>query len=582
MTCPGGTVPCRPGFTRERRPALKCTSSFMSTSATSLEPRQSWSARGTRISAGLLALAGFVAILAWAAHREDLAAITRDFAALGTAIGWIVLLHVVVIACDAAAWRALVIHAGRAPALDFLWARWVREATNTLLPVAQIGGEVVGARVLALRGVPVTLAGGSVVLDKLAEALSQIPFTLLGLLLILMLRGDSAIAGTVASGLFIAVAGLGALLLLRRAPLFAHLANDLSARLRQRRGPLQAQFQRFAQAVRAIYSRERFASAIGWHLLGWTIGASEVWLELAFMGHPVSLASALALESLSQAITGLGFLVPAAIGVQEGAYMAIGAALGLPVETALAVSLVKRVRQIVLGVPALCSWQALELHHLLAPAPSESVVPRSVPSSASNAYVRRFMRALLQPLTLTSLTPNAITWARIITGVGACAFCAIGGGAADHGAALLWLVSTLLDRGDGEFARMTQRCSERGRLLDYRGDVIVNALIFLAIGVNLRHTAWGNWSMALGVVAFLAVAGAGMLAEALELRIGRKTVPSCRGFDFDDIIFVLVPILWLGYFFPLLVGAALGGGGAVAYLWYRLTRHSEPATLVDA
>ena len=35
----------------------------------------------------------------------------------------------------------------------FMVLRWIREATNNLLPVAQIGGEVVGARLLSLFGV---------------------------------------------------------------------------------------------------------------------------------------------------------------------------------------------------------------------------------------------------------------------------------------------------------------------------------------------------------------------------------------------------------------------------------------------
>ena len=72
---------------------------------------------------------------------------------------------------------------------------------------------------------------------------------------------------------------------------------------------------------------------------------------------------------------------------------------------------------------------------------------------------------------------------------------------------------------------------------------------------------------------------AGILAEALELRIGQRTVPSRHGFDSDDILFVLVPILWLGYLMPLLIGAAIGGSVAVLYIWHRLSRLSEPVEL---
>ncbi|HLI22425.1 MAG TPA: CDP-alcohol phosphatidyltransferase family protein [Stellaceae bacterium] len=209
-------------------------------------------------------------------------------------------------------------------------------------------------------------------------------------------------------------------------------------------------------------------------------------------------------------------------------------------------------------------------------AATKSREPLKAPSSHSNSYVRRFMRAAMRPFAATGLTPNGITWARIVTGVGACLACAAESTAWDHAAALLWLVSALLDRADGEFARMTKQCSESGRLLDYRGDVVINALIFFALGFHLRHGALGEWALLLGGIAFVAVAMAGILAEALELRIGQKTVPSRHGFDLDDILFVLVPILWLGYCAPLLFGAALGGSAAVLYLWRRLSRLSRP------
>lgn len=552
------------------------------TTITTLEPRRGWSQRNTRIAIGLLALLGFFGILAWIVGRADTRAIVGDFATLGSAIGFVIALHVAAVACDGTAWRALLHDPPRVSLLDFIWARWVREATNRLLPVAQVGGEVAGARVLALRGLPAELAGGSVVLDKLAEALSQIPFTVLGLALMLALRGETKISASVTLALVVAVGAIAAAILVRRAGWLGGLERRMVLALDDGRRPLFRQIGRFAQAVRGLYSRQRLLAASAWHFLGWIIGAGEVWLALAFMGHPVSLASAIALESLGQAITSLGFIVPGALGVQEGAYIAIGSALGLPPETALAVSLVKRVRQIALGVPALCTWQGLELRHWLAAAVGgrPAVAPKA-PSSHSNSYVRQAVREILRPFAKTALTPNAITWLRIATGVGACAACAVGAPDWGRWAALLWLISAFLDRGDGEFARLTQRCTERGRLLDYWGDVSINALIFFAIGIGLRHAALGQWSILIGAIAAVAIAIAGILAEALELRIGQKTVPSRSGFDFDDILFVLVPVLWFGWLMPLLIGAFVGGIAAAVCIWYRLSRLSPGSERLD-
>ena len=547
----------------------------MSTTAASLDPRRRSSPNAKRIATGLLAVAGCFAIVAFVIRASDADDIIANFAALGAGIGYVIALHVVVLACDGIAWRAFLAPEQRAPLADFLWARWVREATNLLLPVAQIGGEVVGARLLTLRGMTPSVAGASVVLDKLTEALSLIPFTLLGLLIMFAVTGRTRITEMVGFALIVAIAAIGAAALVPHASAYRAIRRRIDLWLLGSERPLLGQIAHFARTTRELYRPRRFAVATAWHLLGWMIGAGEVWLALAFMGHPISLAAALALESLGQAIISIGFMVPAAIGVQEGAYIAIGSALGLPPETALALSLVKRVRQIAFGVPGLCAWQAVELRRLLRIGQAGAVaMPRAVPSSHSNSYVRRFMRGVLRPLSATPLTPNLITWARIVSGLAACIACAIGQPLWNHAAALLWLASALLDRGDGEFARLTGRCTERGRLLDYHGDVIINALIFLAVGINLRHDAFGPWSIAMGVAAAVAIASAAILAEALELRIGEKTVPPRRGFDSDDILFVLVPIFWFGHLLLLLVGALLGGIAAAAYIWHRLARLS--------
>ncbi|HVA14727.1 MAG TPA: flippase-like domain-containing protein [Stellaceae bacterium] len=548
----------------------------MSSTTVLLPPRGRLSSRHKRLGIGLLAVIGFLAIPAWVIGAKDAAAIIDDFATLGWAIGWVIGLHVVAIACDGVGWRVLLGEQSRAPIRTFIGARWVREAANRLLPVAQIGGDVVGARMLALRGLPARLAGASVVLDKLAEALSQLPFTVLGLALLIALRGETRIGEAVALALFAVAATVAALFLARRIGWFRAAERRLAFRLERSRKPWVKQIERFGHALRAIYRPELLAAGAGWHLIGWLIGTGEVWLALAFMGHPISLASAVALESLGQAITSIGFFVPASLGVQEGAYIVIGSALGLPAETALALALVKRVRQIALGLPALCSWQALELRHLLAAAVDPCAAPQDAPSSHSNSYVRCFMRGALRPFAATRLTPNAITGLRVATGLAACAACGVGAPVWNHWAALLWLVSALLDRGDGEFARLAGRCTERGRVFDYWSDVAINALVFLAVGVNLRGATLGHWSVLIGAVAAAAVALAAILAEALELRIGQKTVPSRRGFDFDDILFVLVPILWLGFLMPLLIGAALGGVAAAVYIWYRLSQFAPP------
>ncbi len=54
------------------------------------------------------------------------------------------------------------------------------------------------------------------------------------------------------------------------------------------------------------------------------------------------------------------FIVPNALGVQEGAYAVLAPLFGVGAEFGLAVSLLKRARDIAIGVPVLLIWQAVE------------------------------------------------------------------------------------------------------------------------------------------------------------------------------------------------------------------------------
>jgi uncharacterized membrane protein YbhN (UPF0104 family) len=88
-------------------------------------------------------------------------------------------------------------------------------------------------------------------------------------------------------------------------------------------------------------------------LVGWFVGTGEVYLIALFLGAPVSWLDALLLESLGQAIRGAGFAIPGALGVQEGGYLLLAPIVGLQPGTAIALSLAKRTRELLLGLPGL-------------------------------------------------------------------------------------------------------------------------------------------------------------------------------------------------------------------------------------
>ncbi len=305
---------------------------------------------------GLIAgLALFTAVLAYQGVHEVGAAL----AVAGPGLLVVALFHLVPMLADALGWRALVTSDARPGVGTMVLSRWVGESVNSLLPVVQVGGNVVKARLLARRGVPGATAGASVVVDVTLVVLTQILFTVVGISLLLSHLGGARLATVVATGTLIMAILLVAFLVVQRRGAFGALAR-LAGRVARgsNLGSLSAGAAALDARVTALYrGRAAILAASGWHLVSWLVGAGEVWLALLFLGHPIDLRTAVLLESLGQAVRAGAFVVPGALGVQEGGYLLLGGALGLAPETSLALSLTKRVREILLGLPGLIAWQ---------------------------------------------------------------------------------------------------------------------------------------------------------------------------------------------------------------------------------
>jgi len=306
--------------------------------------------------AGLaVGLALFTALVAYRGAHEVAAAL----AVAGPGLLVVALFHLAPMLADALGWRMLLGPAHRPPVLAMLRARWIGESVNGLLPVMQVGGNVVKARLLAARGVPGDTAAATVVVDVMLVVATQIAFTLGGVALLLRHVGGRELvpAAVVGAGLMSTL--LAGFYLAQRRGFFVTMAKGLGRMLGGATEALTAGAASLDAEVRRLSrDRRRVTASAAMHLAGWVIGAGEVWLALRFLGHPVDLEQALLLESLGQAVRASAFAVPGALGVQEGGYLLLGAVLGLNGETSLALSLAKRVREILLGLPGLLAWQA--------------------------------------------------------------------------------------------------------------------------------------------------------------------------------------------------------------------------------
>jgi archaetidylinositol phosphate synthase len=190
------------------------------------------------------------------------------------------------------------------------------------------------------------------------------------------------------------------------------------------------------------------------------------------------------------------------------------------------------------------------------------------------SWTHLLARLMVRPLLGTWVRPNHLTALRLATGVAACLLFALGTRRGMGWGGALWLFSAFLDRADGELARIGNMMSARGHRYDYYSDTAVNAAFFVAIGVGLRHSWLGSWSIPLGLISGTSIFLCCVFVEWLELRspTGSRAYSGKWGFDPDDALYLMGPLAWLGWLAPILVGASVGATAMMVITAIRLLR----------
>jgi putative membrane protein len=308
---------------------------------------------------GLLGLALLIALVI----RADFTAILHTLGAVGGQLLWLIPYRALFYLLYAIGWLILLhpYDPQRRARLGYLtWVSSVRDAIDRLLPVASVGGGIVGVRLVRWRGLDAAAVSASVIVEILLTLIASYMFTFVGLFL---LSDFGAIGHTyrrllLAFALSLPVPAITALLL-RYGSVFARMQRLLRPFVSE--STLSEAAASLDRELRACLHRGRSLLAAGALQFAALIsGSFEVWFALRLFGHPVGAKSALILESMTQAVRHLAFVIPAGLGVQEAGLVIFGHVLGVSSELALAVSMAKRMREILCGLPSLMSWQWLE------------------------------------------------------------------------------------------------------------------------------------------------------------------------------------------------------------------------------
>lgn len=310
-----------------------------------------------RAIAPLLAIAGLaLAVVLFA--RENVGTIVDLVVSAGPGLVLAGLFHFLPMIANARAWHRLLPTPERPSVVAMTFAVWIRESVNGLLPVARVGGEFVAYRVLRRHGVSRSDAAASLLADMALSVLSQSVFALLGLgWLFAVTHSTLATTSLVIGVVGMIPLGLG-FVIVQRAGALSAVTRVLDRLLAGRLGFVVPRSLRLDHAIRAVYQRRRdVVACFAWQLVGWLLGAGEIWLALNFLGRPLSVLDAIVIEALIQAISSAAFAVPGALGVQEGGFIIVGAALGLDTTTALALATARRLRDAIVFFPGLIAWR---------------------------------------------------------------------------------------------------------------------------------------------------------------------------------------------------------------------------------
>ena len=199
-------------------------------------------------------------------------------------------------------------------------------------------------------GVNIVDGLASVVIAKTTLFLSKVAFLLIGVALALKFLRLESLVATGILWTFIGVLGLFIIFLfLQRKGLFMlglRIARKfkLSGMLEDK----QARLEEIDRTIGDFYLKDRLRlfGSFAFHLIGWIAGSIEVYIILYFLGVPVDWIRAFVIEVFMKTANSAFFFVPAAIGVQEGAGYAVLAALGIGGEIGVALSIIKRIREI--------------------------------------------------------------------------------------------------------------------------------------------------------------------------------------------------------------------------------------------
>ncbi|QNT77664.1 lysylphosphatidylglycerol synthase domain-containing protein [Entomobacter blattae] len=256
--------------------------------------------------------------------------------------------------------------------LNLTGARLVREAAIACLPFSFLGGLIISIRATILMvsksknrpKIGWLEAASANVIDITTEVLGLAFYVVLGVFFLVVLHPGLNLAWTGLTGVVVMVIAVTAFVwaqqhsynLIKQAAHFLgkHIAGPWQNLVVNGVGNFQAHLDQ------AWSNPHQVGKSAFYHAIAWIANTGSTWTAFHFLGVPLGFLDVLAIEAITCAITSILFIVPGSLGIQEAAYISLGAVYGINADLSLSVSLLRRARDISIGIPALIGWQIME------------------------------------------------------------------------------------------------------------------------------------------------------------------------------------------------------------------------------
>ena len=252
----------------------------------------------------------------------------------------------------------------RVPYRDVLWIRISGEAVRVLTSTGPLLAELAKAWLLKRRGLALHQAFASTLSEILFYNLSAVALAAGGLAgLALQFPLEPSMRAWVWGGVLLlsGILLVAVVVFARRAYFFHSVLKRLSRRpwLSSRVTPYLERVRQMEEVLfRVVYDRPaRFLVVVALEAAAHLLLILEVYWVLAVLGNPPPLLFPLLIETASKFISLIFLFVPLQLGVAEGAYAFVLTLLGLPAVVGVTLSLVRRLRSLlVTGIGLLCWW----------------------------------------------------------------------------------------------------------------------------------------------------------------------------------------------------------------------------------